>query len=248
MSVQDYEETEADEAYWRAMREALPVPPWELLEKKQQPATASETTCPPHLPPKAPQAEDESETVRKQAYILREETAAIYLSGSNGPLFQGQIQPLAFNSYVHQLLHDAGDPKDPIERMLVEELVLAHHTIGRFHVLSADAQGATEACLYQAAAVRLLGEFRKTALALKSYRLPGAAPSAAAQPVCPATPQPTVASSHSPEQSSAETRPSRNGHPRGVNGNGHHAADGFAQSQTGSGRKEELAETPGPQR
>jgi hypothetical protein len=228
----------------------LEPPPWDLPAEKRPIPNARGTTSPQHLRPKAPQADDEPETVRKQAYLLQNEAAALYLGGSHGSLFQGQMRPLAFNAYVHQLLHDAGDPKDPIERMLVEQLILAHHNIGRFHVLSADAQGVTEACLYQAAVARLLGEFRKTAMALKSYRLSGAALSSAAQPNCPATPQPSATSADIPEQGRADTRASRNGHQRGVNGNGngHHAADGFTQSQTGSGREEELAQAARAQR
>jgi hypothetical protein len=58
-------------------------------------------------------------------------STAAYLNGSLGPLFQGQMKPLAFNTYVRQLMHEAGDPKDPIERMLVEQLILAHHGVGR---------------------------------------------------------------------------------------------------------------------
>jgi hypothetical protein len=45
------------------------------------------------------------------------------------------------------VLHEAGDPKDPVERMLVEQLILAHHELGRLQFLAAEAKGATEGCL-----------------------------------------------------------------------------------------------------
>jgi hypothetical protein len=146
MSVQDYEETEADEAYWRAIREALPLPPWERPPERPQAADEPRKMPQPDPPAEEMPAADELTTTQKHAFLLREEAASFYLGATHGPFFHGQMKPLAFNSYVHQLLHDAGDPKDPIERMLVEELVLAHHNIGRLHVLAADAQGATEAC------------------------------------------------------------------------------------------------------
>ena len=48
--------------------------------------------------------------------------------------------PRAFNLYLHRVLEESGDPQDPIERMLVEQLCLAHHNIGRLHVQAAAAE------------------------------------------------------------------------------------------------------------
>ena len=47
---------------------------------------------------------------------------------------------------------------------------MAHHAIGCLYVRAATAETLDQAKLYNAAAARLLGEFRRTVLALKKYR------------------------------------------------------------------------------
>ncbi|MCL2648585.1 MAG: hypothetical protein FWD61_16540 [Phycisphaerales bacterium] len=69
------------------------------------------------------------------------------------------------------IVADAGAPTDPIERMMLEQLILCHY---RLAILQAEASGmkAPEVVkVYNAAATRLMGEFRKSALALRDYRL-----------------------------------------------------------------------------
>lgn len=56
--------------------------------------------------------------------------------------------------------------------MLVEQIALAHHNIGRLHVQAARAETIQQANAYNSAAARLLAEFRRSVLALKSYREP----------------------------------------------------------------------------
>src|SRR5208283_1342618 len=69
-------------------------------------------------------------------------------------------------------LKDAGAPKDPIEKALVEQLFLAHHRLAKLQV-QADAAKTREAIkVLNAAVVRLAGEFRRLALAIRAYRLP----------------------------------------------------------------------------
>ena len=50
--------------------------------------------------------------------------------------------------YLLGVLEDAGNPTDPIERMLVEQICLAHHNIGRLHVKAASADHPEEARVY----------------------------------------------------------------------------------------------------
>jgi hypothetical protein len=54
--------------------------------------------------------------------------------------------------------------------MLLEQLALAHFRVGQLHAAAGGAQGAEAAKALNAAAARLLGEFRRTALALRAYR------------------------------------------------------------------------------
>jgi hypothetical protein len=73
--------------------------------------------------------------------------------------------------YVLRTLEAAGSPSDPIERMLIEQICLAHHNIGRLHVKAATADNPEEARVSLGAAALLTGEFRRCVLALKSYRV-----------------------------------------------------------------------------
>jgi hypothetical protein len=49
---------------------------------------------------------------------------------------------------------------------------MAHHNVGRLHMQAATAGDPEEARLCNAAAVRLMAEFRRSALALRTYRVP----------------------------------------------------------------------------
>lgn len=109
------------------------------------------------------------------AYNLKEKTGAAYLSASGGTTLGDNVPAQAFDFYMQGLLKEAGQPSDPIDRMMIEQIALAHHNIGRLYVLAAGAETLAQAVAYNGAAVRLLAEFRRTALSLKKYREPPAA-------------------------------------------------------------------------
>src|SRR5262245_31788220 len=75
-----------------------------------------------------------------------------------------------FQAFLDGVIVDAGGPTDPIEVMLLQQLVLAHLRAAQLQAHAGMAEGLEAARLYNAAAARLLAELRKTALALKSYR------------------------------------------------------------------------------
>jgi hypothetical protein len=100
---------------------------------------------------------------------LRETAGAVFLYGSMGRVFQ-QMDCYAFKTYRDRLVADCGNPTDPIEVMMIEQIALAHMSIGRLQFNSATAGSIEAARTYGAMATQLLGEFRRTALALKSYR------------------------------------------------------------------------------
>lgn len=83
-----------------------------------------------------------------------------------GAMFDGA----AFRVFLEQMLADAGNPTDPVERMMLEQLALAHFRTAQLHAAAGQSKGAEAAKLLTAAAARLLGEFRRTALALRAYR------------------------------------------------------------------------------
>ena len=84
-----------------------------------------------------------------------------------------EVGPESYKHYLLKVLEDAGDPTDPIERMLIEQICLAHHNIGRLYIKAASAEHLEEARVYIGAAALLAGEFRRSISTLKSYREPG---------------------------------------------------------------------------
>jgi hypothetical protein len=89
-----------------------------------------------------------------------------------GGVFGKLAEPGILQYYRDQLLRDAGNPPDPIERMLIEQLALAHHSIAKLHSKAAAAQTPDEANIYSGAASRLLGEFRRTAQCYREFQGP----------------------------------------------------------------------------
>lgn len=74
--------------------------------------------------------------------------------------------------HVDQLVAQAKRTDDPIEAMMIEQLAVAHHRIATLHVRAAEAEDLAGTEAYTSAATRLLGEFRRLALALQTYRTP----------------------------------------------------------------------------
>ena len=58
--------------------------------------------------------------------------------------------------------------------MLLQQLVLAHHAVGKLHFRAGSTKSPDESCACVAAVARLMAEFRKTALSLEAYRAPTA--------------------------------------------------------------------------
>ena len=72
--------------------------------------------------------------------------------------------------YLDDLVRESGNPSDPVEIMLLEQLAMCHQYSIQMQALSKKAEGIEAIELYLSGAARLSGEFRKTALALKEYR------------------------------------------------------------------------------
>ena len=88
------------------------------------------------------------------------------ISASNG------VSSSGFKVFLERLLKQAGNPTDPVERMMIEQLALAHHRIAQLHVQAAEADTVDAAKQYTAMAIRLTGELRRMSLAIKQYRQP----------------------------------------------------------------------------
>lgn len=76
----------------------------------------------------------------------------------------------AYKVYVERLLEEAGNPRDPIERMMIQQLGLAHFKIAQLHASAGEVEEIEAIKMYNSVAARLLGEFRRTALALRAYQ------------------------------------------------------------------------------
>lgn len=85
---------------------------------------------------------------------------------------QNAASKLAAKRYVENLLEQAKQTDDPIEAMMIQQLILAHHRIANLHVFAASAKKVDVSEVYSSMAQRLLGEFRRLATALREYRTP----------------------------------------------------------------------------
>jgi hypothetical protein len=114
--------------------------------------------------------ESASNVSAKRGDTIQDLSGAAYLYGSvSGWLGNAQHDIQGFKAYLEKLIQDA-KTTDVIERMLVEELVWAHHNVGRLLVRASVAKDADEQKVLNTGAVRLMGEFRRCALAVQSYR------------------------------------------------------------------------------
>jgi hypothetical protein len=111
-------------------------------------------------------------TPEEKAETLRQQAAACYLFGVGCQVVGPGFDVPAWRIYLDRFVREAGDPADPVERILLEQLALAHHALGRLHVRAGSREGVEEVQAYLAAIARLLAEVRRTALALKTYREP----------------------------------------------------------------------------
>ncbi len=101
---------------------------------------------------------------------LKESSVPLFLSATLGRVLP-QIDLLAYKLYRDKILADCGNPTDPIEVILVEQIVMAHLITGHLQVRGANTESIESAGVYLGAAARLTGELRRTAVALQSFRI-----------------------------------------------------------------------------
>lgn len=135
--------------------------------RQEKPVTPAPVQC------EAAQA-DETPPSEHYAWLVKDVFAAFFLSNSMGTVSK-VFDVRALELYRDNLLSDAGNPSDPIQIMMIEQLALAHLNIGRLHGEAATARDLNHAKAYGSLAIGLTGEFRRTALALKAYRTPDGA-------------------------------------------------------------------------
>src|SRR5262249_2986320 len=100
---------------------------------------------------------------------LRETAASMFNFATMAPALKGIEMP-AYKIYRDRLLADCGGPTAPLEVMIIEQLSMAHVSLGLLSCRTTNAGSPEAVKVYSGAAARLMGEFRRSALALQAYR------------------------------------------------------------------------------
>lgn len=137
--------------------------------KNPQQAAAAPTSADEQPPPGLDEARHAAaQRAAFQAEVMRQALFPAMMADALG--YDNTFESRAYKVYLERLLQDAGNPTDPVERMMLEQLALAHFRIGQLQVSAGHAKALEATKIYNSAASRLLGEFRRTALALRVYR------------------------------------------------------------------------------
>ena len=107
-------------------------------------------------------------TPEQQSFAVKNVMAPAALAAAMG--VENKIETSGCRVYLDDLVRESGNPSDPVEIMLLEQLAMCHQYSIQMQALSKKAEGIEAIELYLSGAARLSGEFRKTALALKEYR------------------------------------------------------------------------------
>lgn len=183
-----------------------------------------------------PQTDD---GLQRQVQIVEKALPAVHMATIAGKSLKQEVSVLGYLEYLSRLLAASGNPADPIERMMCEQLAFAHCRIGQLHANAACATSAQLEVAYTLAAAKLMAESRKTSLALKEYRT-ASLPKVSGTPAAPDTnlveseplPQPPTATAE-PSEIIGDTELTTNGsmHDRGKRT---HASAGRGSSKPGA--------------
>jgi hypothetical protein len=81
-----------------------------------------------------------------------------------------QLHPNAIARHLKIFVREFGADKDPLLKLMVQQLLLLHYRVATVHFDAAEAKQPEAAKLYNGAAARLLAEFRRLTLAIQAYR------------------------------------------------------------------------------
>ena len=103
--------------------------------------------------------------------FLTNKSAGMYLTGANQSSPLRMMTPAAFQKYFDNLYAELGGPdsRDPLHRMMVEQLVMAHHAIGRLIMNSSNCHDTDLLRTQCTLSVQLMAEFRRITQAVNSY-------------------------------------------------------------------------------
>ena len=107
-------------------------------------------------------------TPEQQAILIRNQLFATQMAITTK--MPDILETQGFQCYLYQFLEEAGSPSDPVERLMILQINNAHFRIAQLHTNSANASELSASQMNNAAATRLLAEFRKMTVALQAYR------------------------------------------------------------------------------
>ena len=116
-------------------------------------------------------AEQSPDHEQKLADFVTNQSAGMYLTGSNQGSPLRCLTPNAFQIYFDGLYEQLGGPecRDPLHRLMVEQLVIAHHTIGRLMMSASTCTDAEMLRTQCTLATQLMSEFRRMVQAVEAY-------------------------------------------------------------------------------
>lgn len=141
-------------------------------EQSQKAAPPGDTTARTEQPPPGLDQVKHARAQRaaRGAELLREGIFPALMASAVG--FENFLETSAFKAYLERFLNDLGNPKNPIERLLAEQMALLHFRVAQLHVDAAQAKSCEAIKMLNSATARLLGEFRRGALTLQALRTP----------------------------------------------------------------------------
>ena len=124
-------------------------------------------------PKTPPPAEQPAGDYQRDAEVVKEFSAAGVLSIIIGKLLKSSVHPAGFKVYIAMaVLKAAGAPTDPLEAMMLEQIMIAHHRVLCLHAEAAQAESAEMIEVLNTAASKLTAELRRLCLAVREYRAP----------------------------------------------------------------------------
>ena len=126
---------------------------------------------PPRPEPQKPTApEKPALTVKQQVLAIAEDYPTACMSLLVRRTVPAPLEFAGFRRYREELLRQNGDPTDPVEVQMIEQLALMHFEILLLHAERAMSNDVENSLELLNGVCRMTAEYRRSALALKAYR------------------------------------------------------------------------------
>ena len=150
-------------------RRALPKTPAPSVAQSTAPQATPAAPTPPATPPESSTVETKRRrSLEQQANVAKNAILPAALVSAMG--LDQYVEIHGYRHYLDGVIRDAGNPTDPVEIMLIEQMAVCHLRAAQLQGRAGEAHSLDAGAIYNTAAARLTAEFRKLALALKEYR------------------------------------------------------------------------------